>query len=478
MRYILIFALLIATIEAKAQQSILAATACSKSLSDIYSCAFKTFEFDIQNVSDPALVAYLREYSSLMQYTIANNENNYEKYIKYSDKALDAVEDHVYEYTLMCNLRLHRCLVEMSKGNLLTGGIQFWKAYQLYKDAEEEHHSYDGQLKLRGIFNILLSQIPDKWRSIAGFLGFGTGDLDVGLRQIDTYRKTVSHVPGLHEESLLLSFANIFLSHEQHMDDKLSEAMTKSHSPVIAYTYLLSMGRKQQGDKADAYIATFFDDIYDKFPLLLHQRAKFALRRLDFEAAKRYADRFFETYEGVSCKGDGLLIKAYAHKMEGNETAAKQLAQKCIEHLGTSDVDNRTLADAKRVATDDVTLLKSRMLFEYGMYAEAKSLLVGYKPASKHAVEYQFRLARTEECLGNKAAAMAHYDRVIAMTANDTRYFGPYSAVYAADIKMASKDKDAARQYLDIAEKLNDGEFSKELEQRITLGRRVLEKMK
>ena len=162
MRYILIFALLIATIEAKAQQSILATTACSKSLSDIYSCAFKTFEFDIQNVSDPALVAYLREYSSLMQYTIANNENNYEKYIKYSDKALDAVEDHVYEYTLMCNLRLHRCLVEMSKGNLWTGGIQFWKAYQLYKDAEEEHHSYDGQLKLRGIFNILLSQIPDK----------------------------------------------------------------------------------------------------------------------------------------------------------------------------------------------------------------------------------------------------------------------------------------------------------------------------
>lgn len=478
MRYILLLVLMLLPMGVRAQQTIFASTACSKSLSDIYSCAFKTFEFDVQHVEDPALKVYLREYASLMKYTIANNEANYELYLKASDNAMDAVEDHPYENTLMCNLQLHRCLVEMSKGNLWTGGVQFWRAYQSYKDGEDEHHSYDGQLKLRGIFNILLSQIPDKWRRIAGFLGFGTGDLEVGLRQIETYRKAVAHVPGVNDESLLLSFANIFLSHEQRIDTHLSEAMKRSNSPVVAYTYLLSMGRKQQGEEADSFIATIFDDMYSKFPLLMHQRAKFALRRLDFDAAKRYADRFFETYEGVSCKGDALLIKAYAHKIEGNEIAANQLAQKCIAYLGESDVDKRILADAQRVSTDDVVLLKSRMLFEYGLYDEAKKILVGYTPQSQHAIEYQFRLARTEERLGNMAAALAHYDRVIAMSANDTRYFGPYAAVYAADIKIAAKNKDSALQYLNAARNLNNGEFSKELEQRITLGMRVIEKMK
>lgn len=476
MRYVLLLVMMLIVSGLRAQQSILSSTACSKSLSDVYSCAFKSFEFDIQNVADPTLAAYLHEYASLMRYTIANNEDNYESYLEASDEAMDAADGHLYENTIMCNLQLHRCLVEMSKGNIWSGGVQFWKAYRSYKDGEDDHHSYDGQLKLRGIFNILLSQIPEKWRSIAGFLGFGTGDLDVGFRQIETYRKTVDHIPGVREESLLLSFANIFLSHEQRITDELAEAMKKSHSPVVAYTYLLSMGRKQQGEAADAFIATMFDDMYSKFPLLMHQRAKFALRRLDFEAAKRYADRFFETYEGVSCKGDALLIKAYAHKIEGNEPAANQLAQKCVEYLGESDIDKRTLADAKRVPTDDVLLLKSRMLFEYGLYDEAKSVLVGYKPSSRHAIEYQFRLARAEEKLGNKAAALAHYDRVIAMSDTDTRYFGPYSAVYAADLKMAVHDYDSARQYLIAAKKLNNGEFMKELEQRITLAMRALEK--
>lgn len=478
MRYFVLLAILVVAVSVKAQQTIFASTACSKALSDIYSCAFKSFEFDIQNVSDPALVAYLREYASLMQYTIANNDENYELYLEASDIALDAIEDHPYEYTLQSNLQLHRCLVEMSKGNLWSGGVQFWKAYQSYKDGEDDHHSYDGQLKLRGIFNILLSQIPEKWRSIAGFLGFGTGDLEVGLRQIETYRKAVAHVPGVHDESLLLSFANIFLSHEQRLDSKLSEAMKKSHSPVVSYTYLLSLGRKQMGSEADAFIATMFDDMYMKFPLLLHQRSKFALRRLDFEAAKKYADRFFELYQGVSCKADAFLIKAYAHKMEGDNTAASQLAQKCIMYAGESDVDKRILADAKRVTQEDNVLLKSRMLFEYGLYSESKSLLVGYVPKEQYAIEYQFRLARVEERLGNIAAALAHYDRVIAMSSNDNRYFGPYAAVYVADIKIRQKDKDVATQYLIVAKKLNDGEFSKELEQRITLAQRVVERMK
>ncbi|MBP5364367.1 MAG: hypothetical protein J6Y82_00385 [Bacteroidales bacterium] len=458
-----------------AQENVLSSEKCSETMAAIYSLDEAKFTTNLTQVTDKALAAYLTEYWALMKYTSANNKQNYKTYMQKSDDALDAVEDHKYEYTLRSNILIHRCLVDMSEGNMLSGGIQFWKSYRAFKEGEEKYPNYDGQLMLRGIYNILLSQIPDKWRGLAGFFGFGKGDLKKGFEQISAYREKVKNVVGVGEESLVVSFANFFLSQEQTVSAEMATAMKSSKSPLVLYAYLLSMGRKQRGAEADEVLQSIDSKLFTTFPLLYQQKSKFALRRLDADNCITYADKFLRIYKGIACLNDAYLLKGYAYLLKGDAAQAQQFGDKCAAMSASSDVDKRTQADAKRMAITDVEMLKARMQFEYGNFSESRKILASMTPKPSDILEYHFRIGRAEDMMGNRAAANKSYQQVVSLSGNDKRYFGPYAAVYQAEIKMKAGDKAAAKQLLAKAKSMNNGEFSKEIDQRIAIDLRTIE---
>ena len=457
-----------------AQNNILSQPAHSAVMAAIYNYDSNTYAQSINQVTDKAVAAYLAEYQALMIYTASNSDANYNKYMKASDKALSEVEKHQYEPTLTSNLQLHRCLVELSNGSMFGGGVQFWKSYRSFKRGEEKLKNYDGQLMLRAIFDILLSQVPEKWKGLAGLFGFGDGNLEQGFAEIDEYHKRVKNVPGLNEESLLLTFANIFLSHDQRISEAQRAELRTSNAPVVVYAYLLSCGRKCMGEEADDVLSNLDVHTYQVFPLMYHQRAKYALRRLDTAKAKHYADEFISIYTGFSCRNDAPLIKAYALLLEGKKAEAEQQAKVAISTPYRSDVDKRTYRDAEIFSQMHPTLLKARFQFEYGNYVASLETLKDFVPTSADAIEHAFRTARAEEKLLHTDEALRQYDKTISLAGDSKRYFGPYAAVYAADIMLSKGNKIAAKRYIAVARKLNNGEFSKEIDQRCELTERAM----
>lgn len=471
----LILSLIFAGLPAKGEKSIFDVPEVSKTMADIYAIENAAATQSSKRIKDDALRMYVVEYQMLMNYAVANNKENFSKFISASDDALDAADNHAYEDLLVSNLYLHRCMAELSKGNLITGGVQFWKSYRAFLRSEEKHKNNDAQLMLRGIFNILLSQIPQKWQGLAGFVGFGSGDLTLGFAQIDQYRKKVEAVQGLNQEALLISFANIFLSHQQNFTPALEAKLKENQSPVIVYAYLLSLGRQQRGNDAYDIVNSLSDSNIRKFPLLLHQKAKVSLRRLEMEKSIGYADAFAASYKGVNCMSDAFLMKAYAQLLLGHRAEALASAQRCAQMTYDNDVDHRNQADAQRFSTESVPLLRSRFCCEYGNYEQSIRELEGFDPDGSKLIEYNFRLGRANEKLGRKRIALAYYDKVIELAKRDDRYFGPYSAVYAADIHLADGNKLLARSYLEKAKKLNNGEYLKEITQRIQISSKMAE---
>lgn len=61
------------------------------------------------------------------------------------------------------------------------------------------------------------------------------------------------------------------------------------------------------------------------------------------------------------------------------------------------------------------------------------------------------------------------------MAAKDVQFYGPYAAIYMADLHIAEDDKVEAMKWLLKAKELNDGEHSKEIDQRIAVTRRKIE---
>lgn len=459
----------------RAQRSVLSDEAVSRTLYEIYQLDEKAYLQELANVDNAAMASFLREYWHLLVYAAENKPSGYDAYMKASDDALSKVSKHKYADNLRANLLLHRCLVEMSCGNMIASGIQFYKSFKAFRTGEKKYHDYEGQMMLRGIFNIILSQVPEKWKSLAGFF-FDRGDLQQGFVQINDYRTLMLNVPGAYEESLLLSFANLFLSHEQRLDDDLAQKMRGSTSPAVLYVYVLSNGRKQKGKQADEVLNSMPAKYFEQYPLLIHQLSKYALRRLEPEECIKQADRFLERYQGVACKNDAYLMKAYAYALMGDSQKRKEQAELCVKMTAGGDIDERTHNEAKRIIDRlDVTLLRARLRFEYGAYDECREMLKNYTPDKRDEIEYSFRMARCNETLGYTQDAIRFYNHTIELGLNDDQYYAPYAAIYMADLAIKANNKAEAKRLLLQAKELNNGEHSKEIDQRIAVTMRKIE---
>lgn len=445
-----------------------------QALADVYAVDQEDFATHVMPIADAAKSAFLREYMALMTFTAANTERNYEQYIQASDRALDAAERSPAADNLSCQLHIHKAMVLMYDGSMLSAGLQFWKAYRRFKAGESSCPTLDAQLLYRGLFNIVLSQVPDKWRALKGLLGLADGDLAEGFRQIEQYRQRVQHRPGLHAEALIFSFANVFFSHDQGLSQRLEELIRQCPSPVVRYAYLLTCGRRQMGEAATWALAQCSDDDLRRFPLLLHQRERWALRAGHLQEALQWGRRFTSTYTGKSNAANGFLDMAYAQLLLDNKAAAQRLVQQCLATESDFDIDQRSRNEASRLMQSDTALLRARLLYDFGRYQEARQRLARMKPRQQDLPEWHFRLARACELLGDTAQALNLYDKTIELSQNSTLYFGPYAAVHAADICLARRNNDKCRQYCLTARKLNNGEYSKELEQRIDLTLRTL----
>lgn len=464
---------------ASAQVNQFATNECSKVMEDIYSIDEASFATDIKAVSTDsrdakARNAFLREYMALMRYTAANNKTNYDAFFKASDAAFSAASGSRYEDNLRSWLHIHKCMVYIYDGSLVSGGIQFWKSYRSFKSAEEDYAGYDGQLPLRGIFNVIFSQIPEKWKSLAGFLGFGEGNTTLGFKQIEQYRQKVKNIRGLNDEAVIFSFANMFFSFEQALPEEILDAIRSNEAPVVRYAYILSCGRSQNGEAATKSLNSTSETMMNRFPLLYHQCGKYALRRLEPDEAIRWGNKFASTYNGVSNKCGVYLDMAYAYMLKGDRQNAEAMVHKCRSIKSDFDIDRRAYEEAAIALGTPTEMLRARLQFEYGKFAESAKILKAYTPRTADMAEYHFRMARAADKMNDYATAISNYDKTIVESANSTRYFGPYAAVHAAEICIKQHQADKAKAYLTKARKLNNGEYKKELDQRIELSERMV----
>ncbi len=448
--------------------------AASRAFADVFSVDNAAFTRDIQKVTDKAQAAFLKEYMALMNYTAANSKENYDAFFDASDNAFDAAYGSKYEDNLLCQLHIHKCMVYIYDGSLLSAGIQFWKSYNAFKIAEKKYPTYEGQLPLRGLYNILFAQIPEKWKSLKGLLGLGEGDTALGLRQLEEYRQKVATVSGVGDEAVLFSFANMFFSHEQVLPEPILAAIRANDAPVIRYAYVLSCGRQQDGMTAVAALDSTPQAAFERFPLLYHQKGKYALKQLNPDETIKWATRFLSIYKGVSNRNWAYLEMAYAYILKGDRLKARDMIAQCQATPSDFDIDIRAREESKLAMGMSINMLRARFNFEFGNFAQSLAILKTFTPSVAESAEYFFRMARAEDKLSHLDVALLFYDQAIAFSSSSKRYFGPYAAVHAADIYIKQGRKKRAADYLVKARKLNNGEYKKELDQRIELAERKL----
>ena len=169
-------------------------------------------------------------------------------------------------------------------------------------------------------------------------------------------------------------------------------------------------------------------------------------------------------------KADAYRYMSWYYLLRG-ESALYLNYQDSIKTLSAypTSEDKQAKYETELSLQPDPLLLKSRLLFDSGMFQDAALVLENNSSliAGNSQLEYHYRLGRCYQYLKDTNKALFEYSIAIRLGSDNNRYFGPYAALYAAAICLDSNDLSQFNYFLNKASELNNGEYENSISMEI-----------
>ncbi|MCG8579045.1 MAG: hypothetical protein MI866_03975 [Bacteroidales bacterium] len=363
-------------------------------------------------------------------------------------------------------LLIQQSLLYWNQNKTGDGARSFYKAHRLFKKLYKDQYP-DDYIKLQAIFNIFLSQIPEQFQFLASLFGL-EGNIDEGFKQLNKHLRNIHQQSGNFCEAMVLqTYCQLkFGKPDKQQVQLLMEQSVHCQSPLLGFIAASLCIKNRMSNEGLTYIRNIDQSSFKSFPLLLYVKGRLMLNQLDLNS-NATLQQFTTHYQGRSYRTDALMRQAWYYHLHEEVNMRDSLINQVTaqHHLPTSN-DKQAKKEVSSLAQKPVSLLKARLLFDGGNYTDARRLLNHIQPETINAFnlpEYHYRLGRINKELNMLNEAIACFDKTIAISDNDTRYFGPYAAIEAAKIKLIQKDTLSAKSYLDQAYKLNTGEYKQDI---------------
>ncbi|WP_430811723.1 MULTISPECIES: hypothetical protein [unclassified Carboxylicivirga] len=428
-------------------------------------------QIDPSNKPDSIEEDYLHLYALFIAYQ--GSENHYLA-LEFT-KALDAFEQRYNEkprYSLMhSTLLIQQSLLHWSLGAFTEGARNFYRAHRQFSNIKQSPYPIQYN-KLKGLFEVLFSRIPRQFRFWAGLLGM-KGDNDKGFTLLSNNTKACRKLKGEYLEArVLLNYCQLkFGEPDTSFIQEQIRQTDAAESPLLTFVLASLTFSHRMGDEGLSLLDSCPATAFEYFPLLHYARGRLLLNAQNKDGIHDLK-RFAQLYTGQSFQTDALLRRARWHHLNEQATMRDSLITriKKATQLPTSN-DKQAKREAESLAQTPPKLLQARLLYDGGYYQQAQTRLTQNNSnalTNYYRAEHYYRSAQIEQQLSHFATALSHYDRVIALTGDDTRYIGPYSALEAAKIHLhIYHNTTACLHYLQQAEALNTGAYKKSIAQKI-----------
>lgn len=475
MRLLLSLALLFVTIITSAGKASKSFTQpCAEALAAMYRFDFNTVDALLLSIEkdNPTLQAlpYLKQYRHFLAYLANDQQSHYEAFTQAHEKAMAALSNDAEGWHLIfgSNMLLQKSLVEFSRGNNFQGSLSLYKAHKVFREIEPHPGNITWQLKLRAIFNILWDRVPDNMRFFSNLAGC-KGDYYMGIRQLVAYHDKLE-TPGLIDEAkvVLLYVHQLFQQDNEDVVELFDEYQGYSASPLTNFLYSTILIKLNKGQKALELLQTIPQIYHQRFPLLQYQYARLLLNAGFISQAKAEMEVFIKTYKGNTFYNDACLQMSRACFLNADNNEAAEWSLKCFNRQPTyTAIDRQAVDECRQFNLWDASLLRARLLFDHGNYEKAQEWASKPVSSPQAKLEQSYRKGRIAHKRGNLPVALQHYNQAILLANKDARYYGPYAALFCAEIKILSNDHQEASRYLAVARKLNNGHYRQDVERKI-----------
>ncbi len=407
---------------------------------------------------------YLEAYAHFLAFIADENPVHTTNFSKSRDQLIGASNKDSQKQDLMAiNLSVQYGLLQLMSGNEISGIYSIYRGYKDFMRIEEKLCNELEYIKLQALFLIFADQIESR-NSVASWLFGIEGDEKKGFRLLRSYIRQVEGMGGLDVESQVL-LAYCLLKFGEASDADIKHMLDQSkvfESPLLSFVSLMVAIKSRKSDEAIWLINDFREDEYKRFPLLFYAQGRLETNLLKVEGEANIT-AFLNTYKGQSYKADALLRLARLKHINGalseRDSILSLLA--IVNPLPTA-IDKQAAKEGESLVSYPICLLRARLQFDGGTYQAARLSLNQSECTVLNkcqSIEWNYRMARLEHLLQNYELAVLFYSKVLGDAKGDERYFGPYSALYAAQIAFQNNSLSEALLLIEQGRELNTGEY-------------------
>ncbi len=425
----------------------------------------------IQQIQNKPLKAYLQHY--LLFISQATGNDNYEHYTNSFDAIADKIKESINydEHCLayLSEIYLQKGIVEFRNNNYISAITAFSKAHNYWEDSEDEHPELKENLKLRGIFNLLISKIPNSYTQLAGWFGL-SGDNKTGLKTLHQYYNTPSLNKGQKLEALLyLGFAQLkFDENNDNTRQLILSELHNEHPEIIRSVIIRCAFKIKEPRLCNEWL---YADGSINFMPLLYLKGKYFTLINDYRAPGILKE-FLNRNQSEQFVADAYRYLSWYYFLQNDLELYKQY-NKTVQTLKSFPTweDKQAHFESTLAELPDTILLKSRLLFDMGDFQQCLDKLSESKPDNlknlHNQTEFYYRKGRCYQMLQQYNLAEINFTEAIKINDNSIRYFAPYSALCAARINMSSGNIQKAEHFISEAHRLNKYENKSSINQEI-----------
>ncbi len=392
------------------------------------------------------------------------------------DKIRSGDESSPYYRLLQAELHIQWAFSRLKFEEYLAAFSEIKKAYGLLKDNQDKHPNFLPNLKSLGMLHALFGAIPDQYKWGANMLGM-SGDIDEGLNEIARFIRSDGEYPDvlIQEATLYYAFLSLYLQKDYDKAWNIVRNLDTRNNMLYAFCKASVALRTGRCDEAITALSNRpSGSNYFNFPYLDFMMGLAKTRRLDTDA-NRYFERFLVNFKGKNYIKEAYQKMAWNALISGDKTRYTFYMRR-VELYGADIIedDKQALLEATSGVVPDLTLLRSRLLFDGGYYKRALQELEGKSTGSfkreKDKVEFTYRAGRIYHESGNTEKAKSFYATTISNGSHLEYYYAASAALQLGLIFEKESNTEKAKYYYNRCLDMKNKEYKTSLDSQAKAG--------
>jgi hypothetical protein len=407
---------------------------------------------------DNLVADFVENYIDFLTVMVNDDKAQYQQLLKKVPARLSKIArgDRNSPYCLYAQgeIRLQWALLRGRYDEMLASLTDIKQGYGLLKENDRRFPDFVANKKSLGIMHALVGNIPDEYRWAVKAVGGISGDIQRGLREIESVLTYARSNDFIFEEESAVAYAYLLLQIGNQSETAWrvlkSGKINPRDNPLLAVAMANLAIRLGRNDEAIQLLQNApSGGAYHPFPYRHFMLGLAKLYRLDGDANAQF-DLFIKNFKGRYAIKEAYQKLAWFYLSQGSLEGYRLNIGLVRQHgAERTETDKIAMREAKSGEIPDPQLLKARLLFDGGYYQRAYDLLKNsegnYTGKRKFALEYTYRMGRIAHRLGHTDEAIRFYGQTIEQGANEPWFFACNAALQLGLLHEERRDRVNAR---------------------------------